>query len=326
VGTHDLATALRAGDRQALATAITLVESLRADDEPRAEALLQELLPHTGSALRIGVTGAPGVGKSTLIETIGTRLCARDRRVAVLAIDPSSTVTGGSILGDKTRMTALAREPNAFIRPSPGRGMPGGVGSRTREAILLCEAAGFGVVLVETVGTGQAETEVATMVDLVLLLLSPAGGDELQGIKRGVMELCDVVVVHKADGELVAAADRAAQQCLQALRVLRAGDPEPVPVLAVSSLTGAGIEELWQAIEDRAQARRQSGELERRRTRQAEQWLEAAMRDRLLAALYGEARVQQVLPGLRAEVAAGRLLPTAAARRLIGLRGGRAAT
>ena len=241
------AQALRNGDRQALARAITLVESRREADRSQAEALLREVLPHTGKALRLGLTGAPGVGKSSLIEALGTRLCNRGHRVAVLAVDPSSAVTGGSILGDKTRMHELARQPHAFIRPSPGGDTLGGVAAHTREALLLCEAAGFDVVLVETIGTGQSETAVAGMVDFFLLMLSPAAGDELQGIKRGVMELCDGILVHKADGDLAAAADRAAQQVLLALRVLRAGEADKPTVLVGSSLTGKGIDEIGRA-------------------------------------------------------------------------------
>ncbi|MFY9340870.1 MAG: methylmalonyl Co-A mutase-associated GTPase MeaB, partial [Planctomycetota bacterium] len=245
----ELANAIRAGDRAALARGITLVESMRPADEAAAEALLQALLPHTGDSLRIGITGAPGVGKSTLIEALGIDLCAAGRKVAVLAVDPSSAVSGGSILGDKTRMTELSRHPAAFIRPSPGAEAPGGVARHTREALLLCEAAGHDVVLVETIGTGQSEVAVHGMVDFFLLLLSPAAGDELQGIKRGVMELADAVLVHKADGDLAAAADRASQQCTLAMRVLHGGDAAPPPVLLASALTRRGLPELWQAIE-----------------------------------------------------------------------------
>ncbi|MGE3174687.1 MAG: methylmalonyl Co-A mutase-associated GTPase MeaB [Planctomycetota bacterium] len=318
--TDSLAAALRAGDRAALARAITLVESRRPQDQTAAEALLTGLLPHTGGAARIGVTGAPGVGKSTFLEALGVRLCAAGRRVAVLAVDPSSAVTGGSILGDKTRMAELSRHPNAFVRPSPGGDTPGGVAARTREALLLCEAAGFDVVLVETIGTGQSETAVAAMVDAFLLLLSPAAGDELQGIKRGVMELCSAVLVHKADGDLQAAAERAAQQCALALRVLRGHDR--TPVRTGSSLTGRGIGELWTAIEDELAQQRASGEVARRRAQQAEHWLDGTVRELLLGAFFADARVGAELPRLRAEVAAGRMLPGAAARALLALHRG----
>jgi LAO/AO transport system kinase len=314
-----LAAAVRQGDRQALARAITLVESRRDDDQAQAERLLQALLPATGGALRLGITGAPGVGKSTLIEVLGTRLCAGGKKVAVLAVDPSSVRTGGSILGDKTRMNELARQQNAFIRPSPGGDTPGGVAARTREALLCCEAAGFEVVLIETIGTGQSETAVALMVDFFLLLLSPAAGDELQGIKRGVMELCDGVLVHKGDGDLAAAADRAAQQCMLALRVLHSGDGAVPFVLVGSSLTGRGIDDLWDAISAAVAARRADGSLRRRREAQAEGWLDAVVRDHLLGAFLADPRVQQQLPQLRADVAQGRLLPGAGARQLLAL-------
>lgn len=313
------AAAIRAGDRQALARAITLVESRRPEDEARGEALLTELLPHTGNALRLGITGAPGVGKSTFIEALGMRLCRAGRRVAVLAVDPSSSVSGGSILGDKTRMTALAREPRAFIRPSPSGDTPGGVARRTREAMLLCEAAGHDVVLVETVGTGQSETAVAGMVDLFLLLLSPAAGDELQGIKRGAMELCDLVVVHKADGDLQAAAERVRQQCATALPVLRGADAPTVST--ASSVTGAGLDELWTAVEQRHRALCDGGGLQRRRAGQALAWLDQELHQRVLARFLGRGDVGALLDRLRPEVRAGRLLPHAAARQVLALAG-----
>ncbi len=317
--TDSLAAAVRAGDRSALARAITLVESRRPADQQPTEQLLQSLLPATGTALRLGVTGAPGVGKSTLIEVLGTRLCERGHRLAVLAVDPSSAVTGGSILGDKTRMNDLARHPNAFIRPSPGGATLGGVAARTREALLCCEAAGFDIVLIETIGTGQSETAVAAMVDFFLLLLSPAAGDELQGIKRGVMELADGILVHKADGDLGPAADRAAQQCLLALRVLHAGPAAPPFVQIGSSQTGRGLDELWQQLTARVATWRTDGTLQRRRNEQAQGWLDAALREDLLGAFFADARLQTELPRLRAEVAAQRLLPGAAARRLLAL-------
>jgi LAO/AO transport system kinase len=315
-----LANAIQSGDRQALARAITLVESRRDDDRVRAEALLRSLLPNTGNALRLGITGAPGIGKSTLIEVLGMRLCARGHKVAVLAVDPSSTITGGSILGDKTRMQDLARHPSAFIRPSPGGATLGGVAASTREAMLLCEAAGFDIVLVETIGTGQSETAVAGMVDFFLLLLSPAAGDELQGIKRGVMELCDGILVHKADGDLAAAADRAAQQVLLALHVLHAGSTQKPPVVVGSSATGKGIDELWQAIAQQVATARANGSLQQRREQQQQQWLDATLRQYLLDAFFADPRVQAALPALRAAVAEGRELPPAAARSLLALR------
>ncbi|HEU4417879.1 MAG TPA: methylmalonyl Co-A mutase-associated GTPase MeaB [Planctomycetota bacterium] len=315
-----LAAAIRGGDTAALARGITLVESQSAADVATAEGLLQTLLPHAGGSLRIGITGAPGVGKSTLIEALGLRLCDAGRRVAVLAVDPSSTVTGGSILGDKTRMTELSRHRNAFIRPSPGGSTQGGVAARTREAMLLCEAAGYGVVFVETIGTGQGEVRVHGMVDFFLLLLSPAAGDELQGIKRGVMELADAVLVHKADGDLGPAADRAAQQCLLAMRVLRGGEVEPPPIVLGSSVTGKGLDELWQQIEQRLTARQKSGAFAARRTQQAGEWLDTAIRERLLAEFFGDAAIAQAMATAREQVARGELLPSAAARRLLSLR------
>jgi LAO/AO transport system kinase len=320
IATQALAAAIRGGDTAALARGITLVESRNAADVATAEELLQTLLPHTGASLRIGITGAPGVGKSTLIETLGLRLCGAGKRVAVLAVDPSSSVTGGSILGDKTRMTELSRHPNAFIRPSPGGSTQGGVAARTREAMLLCEAAGYGVVFVETIGTGQGEVAVHGMVDFFLLLLSPAAGDELQGIKRGVMELADGVLVHKADGDLGPAADRAAQQCLLALRVLRGGEGEPPPIVLGSSVTGRGLDELWHAIEQRISSRRQSGAFAANRTQQAGEWLDAAVRERLLAEFFGDTAIAQAMAMARQQVARGELLPSAAARRLLALR------
>ena len=312
----ELAARIRAGDRKALARAITLVESRRDQDIAAAEALLQTLLPHTGNAIRVGITGAPGVGKSTLIEALGRRLTGTGHKVAVLAVDPSSAVTGGSILGDKTRMQELSRDPNAFIRPSPGGDTLGGVAARTRESMLLCEAAGFDVVLVETIGTGQSEVAVAGMVDFFLLLLSPAGGDELQGIKRGVMELADGILVHKADGDLLPAANRAAQQCSLAMRVLRSGEAM-APVLVGSSITGAGLDELWAAIDATATAQRGSGELQRRRTAQGDAWLDEAIRERLLALFASDPAAQQALATARADVRAGRTLASAAARQLL---------
>jgi LAO/AO transport system kinase len=312
----DLIRRLCAGDRAALAKAITLVESRREDDQRQAEALLTELLPRTGHGVRVGLTGAPGVGKSTLIEALGMRLVASGKKVAVLAVDPSSAVTGGSILGDKTRMTELSRSPHAFVRPSPGGDTLGGVAARTRESMLLCEAAGFDVVLIETIGTGQSEVAVHGMVDFFLLLLSPAAGDELQGIKRGVMELADGILIHKADGDLAPAADRAAQQCLLALRVLHAGALPP-PVVVGSSVTGRGIAELWQAIEARLADARADGSLLARRSAQASAWLEQTMRDRLLAELQGDPRIAAALTDARADVAAGRKLPSAVARDLL---------
>lgn len=319
----ELAAAVLAGDRQALAAAITLTESTLAEDEARAETLLRKLLPHSGKARRIGITGAPGVGKSTLIETLGTQLCDAGHRIAVLAVDPSSVRTGGSILGDKTRMQKLASREDAFVRPSPGGETPGGTAAKTRESLLVCEAAGFDVVIVETIGTGQSETAVAGMVDFFLLLLSPAAGDELQGIKRGVMELADGVVVHKADGNLLQAAEHAAQQCRLALQVLHSGaSPEtPTPVLVGSSIDGRGMDEIWPMIEEAIQTAQDSGALATRRQQQAGEWLDATLRARLLADFMADPDIAAALPQLREAVMQGRELPSAATRQLLELRG-----
>lgn len=320
MATSALATAIRTGDRTALARGITLVESRREPDIATAETLLRELLPHTGHSTRIGITGAPGVGKSTLIESLGLRLCAHNKRVAVLAVDPSSAITGGSILGDKTRMNELARHANAFIRPSPGGDSTGGVAAKTREAMLLCEAAGYDTVLVETIGTGQSETAVHGMVDFFLLLLSPAAGDELQGIKRGVMELADGILVHKADGDLAAAAERAAQQCLLAMRVLHAGEATTPPVVIGSSVTGTGLDDLWRAIENRTERARADGSFAARRVRQAGDWLEQTVRERLLANFLGDATIAAAMQQAKDDVARGTRLPGEAARALLALR------
>jgi LAO/AO transport system kinase len=313
----DLANAIKGGDRGALARAITLVESRRDEDVDEAGRLLEALLPSAGGALRVGITGAPGVGKSTLIERLGLTLCDAGRRVAVLAVDPSSVVTGGSILGDKTRMDELSRRPDAFIRPSPGGGTLGGVASRTQEAALVCEAAGYDVVLVETIGTGQSEVAVHGMVDFFLVMLSPAAGDELQGIKRGVMELADGVLVHKADGDLLAAANRTAQQCMVAMRVLHAGEPAPPAVLLGSSVTGDGLAKLWQAVEDFVARSRGDGAFDERRRQQAVGWLERSLRDALLEDFLRAPEVAEALERSRRRVADGEGVPSVAARDLL---------
>lgn len=312
----DLAKSILNGDRGALARGITLIESRRPEDLQAAEALLGELLPHCGKSVRVGITGAPGVGKSTLIETLGQQLCDAGTRLAVLAVDPSSSVTGGSILGDKTRMNELSRHENAFIRPSPGGATLGGVAGRTQEAMLLCEAAGHEVVLIETIGTGQSEVAVHNMVDFFLVLLSPAAGDELQGIKRGVMELADGVLVHKADGDLLPAANRTAQQCLLAMRILHSGEASP-PVVTGSSTTNTGITELWQSIEQEIEKRRETGALAERRSRQAVEWLDRTLQDTLLADFLSAPQAAQALAAARDRVAAGKQVATAAAREVL---------
>ncbi|HWU25878.1 MAG TPA: methylmalonyl Co-A mutase-associated GTPase MeaB [Rhizomicrobium sp.] len=314
----ELAAQLRKGDRRTLARAITLVESTRLEDRSEAEALLTELLPQTGRAIRIGISGAPGAGKSTFIEAFGTYLTEQGQRVAVLAVDPSSQRSGGSILGDKTRMEQLARNPRAFIRPSPSGMTLGGVARRTREALLLVEAADFDVVLVETVGVGQSETAVAGMVDLFVLLVSPGGGDDLQGIKRGVMELADLVLVTKADGDLMAAANRAASDYQAALHLMRPKYPGVPPQVAkVSALKGEGIAEAWTiAAAYHAQLVR-DGHLRRLREEQARRWFWSEVEAVLMETIGSDPRAAEAAQGLEAAVVAGRALPHAAARSLI---------
>ncbi|QYG92395.1 methylmalonyl Co-A mutase-associated GTPase MeaB [Iamia sp. SCSIO 61187] len=314
-----LAEGVRAGDRRSLARAITLVESTRADHREQADALVSGLLPHTGGAVRLGISGPPGVGKSTFIEAFGTHLTGLGHRVAVLAVDPSSSRSGGSILGDKTRMERLVRDPHAFIRPSPAGGELGGVARRTREAMLLCEAAGFDVVLVETVGVGQSEIAVADLTDLFVLLASPAGGDDLQGVKRGIMELADVVVVTKADGELAQAAAHACADIRRALHLLRPRHTEVEPqALLASSPTGAGIAEAWDAIRTAHEALAASGGLARQRAQQARAWLWSEVQGALELMLRTDPDVAAALPEVEAQVEAGSLTPSAGARRILG--------
>ena len=312
-----LADALIQGDRRALAQAITLVESSRPDHRPLADRLLEILLPRTGRSIRIGISGAPGVGKSTFIESFGLHLLSRGHRLAVLAVDPSSRLGGGSILGDKTRMTRLAGEAKAFIRPSPAGGTLGGVARRTREAMLMVEAAGYDVVLVETVGVGQSETAVADMTDMFLLMLLPGSGDDLQGIKRGIVELADLILVNKADGALKELASRTAADYQHALRLLHPASPGWTPEVQIcSALEGTGIPEAWATIE-RFRATLGDAAIAARRAGQAKAWLRAELSDSLLAVLAGHPRVRDRLPALEGEVAAGRLAPGAAARLLL---------
>jgi LAO/AO transport system kinase len=306
----ELADAIRAGDRRALARGITLVESTRPDHREQASELLDALLPATGSATRVGVSGAPGVGKSTFIESLGQRLTSDDHRVAVLAVDPSSSRSGGSILGDKTRMSELARDPNAFIRPSPSGGALGGVARRTREAMLLCEAAGFDVVLVETVGVGQSEIDVESMVDVFVLLVQPGGGDELQGLKRGIVELADVIVVTKADGDLADAAKHAEADYRHATRFLRPKDGVSQPqVLRASSVTGDGIGETWAAVRARMEALTTHETLTTRRAGQASAWLWREINDRLADELRHDPAVAGALRRVEDDVRTGAVSP-----------------
>ncbi|MEZ5181989.1 MAG: methylmalonyl Co-A mutase-associated GTPase MeaB [Acidimicrobiales bacterium] len=314
----DLVAAVGAGDRRALARAITLVESTRADHRARAAALVDAVLPRAGGAVRVGISGPPGVGKSTFIEALGTHLTGAGHHVAVLAVDPSSRRSGGSILGDKTRMEALARDPRAFIRPSPAGTELGGVARRTREALLLCEAAGFDVVLVETVGVGQSELAVADLVDVFVLLASPSGGDDLQGIKRGIMELADLVVVTKADGDLAPAANHAAADLRRALHLLRPKhDGLVVSTLLVSSPAGIGIPEVWDEVVAIHGHLRDSDALRRLRAEQAKAWLWDELRSGLLERFRASPAVRAELHRLEQEVVAGQVSPTAAAQRLL---------
>lgn len=315
----ELAGRVAGGDRRALARAITLVESGRADHRAGAAALL-EALGGGRQALRIGLSGTPGVGKSSFIEAFGKMLTGQGLRVAVLAVDPSSARSGGSILGDKTRMERLSRDPLAFIRPSPSQAQMGGVARRTREAVALCEAAGFDVVLIETVGVGQSEVMVAEMADLFVLLLAPAGGDELQGVKRGIMEMADLILVNKTDGELKAAARRTRADYAGALRLLRKRpqDPEGFPkVLCVSAAEETGLAEAWEEMRALADWRRGSGHFAARRAEQARHWFEEEVRQGLLARLTADASVRARMERLGEEVAAGRAAPARAAAEML---------
>ncbi|MEM7587242.1 MAG: methylmalonyl Co-A mutase-associated GTPase MeaB [Acidobacteriota bacterium] len=322
LGIEELAEGVIAGSRAMLGRAITLVESNRADHQERAQELLGRLLPRTGRAIRVGVTGVPGVGKSTFLDAFGSFLTAREHRLAVLAIDPSSTVSGGSILGDKTRMERLATDSRAFIRPSPSGGSLGGVARKTRETILLCEAAGYDVVFVETVGVGQSEILVAGMVDSVLLLLLPNAGDELQGIKRGILELVDVLAVNKADGDRIAAARQACQQYLAALKFVRPSSPNwQPPVMSVSALEATGLEEIWSALEQHRETMQKHGELEPKRREQKLQWMRSLVEESILGSFHTAPRVAAAVPDLERRVVEGEITPTRAAQQLVALVG-----
>ncbi len=313
-----LAAELVGGSRRALARAITLVESTRAAHREQAAALLARLAGAPAATLRIGISGAPGVGKSTFIEALGHHIVESGRRLAVLAVDPSSSLSGGSILGDKTRMPELARDVRVFVRPSPTGGTLGGVARRTRETIALCEAAGFDTVIVETVGVGQSETAVAGMTDLFVLLLAPGGGDDLQGIKRGVMELVDLALVTKADGDLAASAGRAAADCANALRLLRRRSARWTPVAATcSAIEGRGIVEAWTTMLDYQRVMAESGELTARREAQARAWLWSEVSEQLLERFKADPRVRAELPRLEQRVRDGDIPAAAGAERLV---------
>jgi len=315
-----LARGLLAGERAALARAITLIESAAPQHRDLAQALLGRLMPHSGRSLRIGITGVPGAGKSTFIDSFGCALTARGKRVAVLAIDPSSSLSGGSILGDKTRMERLSRDEKAFIRPSPTGGVLGGVAGRTREAILLCEAAGYDVILVETVGTGQSEVRLRALVDFFLLLLITGAGDELQGIKKGVIEIADALVINKADGDNIAAAQAARAQFSQSLRyVAPATEGWCTRAFTASGISGDGIEDIWRAIGEFVAQTKASGVFAKRRAQQQREWLHSELEAQLRQRLYGNAAFQAKLPELEAAVVNGELPAATAAERLLRL-------
>jgi LAO/AO transport system kinase len=312
-----LAGRLVAGDRAALARAITLIESRKPAHQEMARALMQAVLPRTGRAIRVGITGVPGVGKSTLIDTLGSNLTAEGHRIAVLAIDPSSTRTGGSILADKTRMARLANDPSAFIRPSPASGTLGGVATRTRETMLLCEAAGFDVILVETVGIGQSETAVADMTDFFLVLMLPGAGDELQGIKKGVLELADMIAINKAEGEGRGRAEAAKAEYLAALHILQpASATWSPPVVLVSGLANQGLDAMWGQVVEHRQRMQASGAFEAKRRAQQMKWMWTMLEDRLRSRLRADANVKRHVAALEARVANGELAPTLAAEEI----------
>ncbi|MGY1811915.1 methylmalonyl Co-A mutase-associated GTPase MeaB [Blastococcus sp. SYSU D00820] len=309
---------VRAGDRRSVARAITLVESRRGDHRERAQELLVELLPHAGGARRVGISGVPGVGKSTFIDQLGTDLTATGSKVAVLAVDPSSARSGGSILGDKTRMARLSVDPHAFIRPSPTAGTLGGVAQATRESMVVVEAAGYDVVLVETVGVGQSEVTVAEMVDSFLFLTLARTGDQLQGIKRGILEIADVIAVNKADGPGATDARTAARELAGAIRMLRGHDEEwEVPVLTCAGLTGEGLDRVWAALVEHQDRARASGAFDERRRTQQVRWTWQLVRGGLEHELRAHPEVRGLTPELERAVLAGELTPALAARRLL---------
>jgi LAO/AO transport system kinase len=314
----ELAEAVRSGHRAALPRAITLVESTRADHREQAQQLLLALMPAAGSAHHVGITGVPGVGKSTAIEALGTMLIDQGHRVAVLAVDPSSTRTGGSILGDKTRMPRLATHPDAYIRPSPTSGTLGGVAKATRETIVLLEAAGFDVILVETVGVGQSEVAVANMVDTFIFLTLARTGDQLQGIKKGVLELADIVVVNKADGDHLADARIAARELSSAIRLIYPRDAlwRP-PILTMSALEGTGLTELWDTVERHRQVLKEAGEFEARRRAQQVDWTWQMVRDTVLERVLSNPEVRKIRADIERQVLTGELTPAMAAQQIL---------
>jgi LAO/AO transport system kinase len=317
---QNYASGVRSGDRVTLARAITLVESTKSEHKALAQELLQEVLADTGKAYRIGITGVPGVGKSTMIDQLGTNLTQDGHKVAVLAVDPSSTRSGGSVLGDKTRMPRLAVDEHAFIRPSPTSGTLGGVTRKTRETMALCEAAGFDVILVETVGVGQSETAVSEMVDFFLALMLPGAGDELQGIKKGIIEIADMIAVNKADGENVERANAAASVYRAALNIIAATSPTwSPPVLTISGIKNLGLDTLWDKIVAHRKLLTESGEFSERRQSQAVKWMHEMLEDRLKAVLHENKKVSERLPAVEKQVREGTLTPTLAVREIMSL-------
>jgi LAO/AO transport system kinase len=318
IAPKQLAQSVRKADRRALAQAITLIESAKPEDRGAAGELMNELIPHAGQSIRIGISGVPGVGKSTFIESFGNHLIDAGHKVAVLAVDPSSALSGGSILGDKTRMETLSRNENAFIRPSPAGQTLGGVTRHTRDTISIVEAAGFDVVIVETVGVGQSETAVAEMTDIFILLLLPGGGDELQGIKRGIVELADLIVVNKADGALASEANRSAADYRGALGFLRPRRPDwAVPVETCSALEQTGIDAIWDIVERYRATMAANGEFKKTRSAQATAWLWQEAAEILLAQLRQDAKIGDQTAALEAAVANGEISPGVAAQELV---------
>ncbi len=318
----DYADRVRSGDRATLARAITLVESTKPEHNAEAQELLQALLAHTGGAVRLGITGVPGVGKSTTIDQLGMNLVKAGNKVAVLAVDPTSKRTGGSILGDKTRMSELAQSPNAFIRPSPTSGTLGGVTRKTRETMALLEAAGFDVIIIETVGVGQSEVAVADMVDFFLVLLLAGGGDDLQGIKKGIIELADMIAINKADGDNIPRAKRAANEYQNAIAIFTPKDAAWLPpVVTISGRDNHGLDALWNKIEEHRTIMTESGAFAARRQSQAVEWMHDMLEDRLMSALKANRKVAARLPEIENEVREGRLVPTLAVDEILRLMG-----
>lgn len=309
---------VKKGERNILARAITLVESNNPKHMQLAQEMLQELLPYTGKSLRVGITGVPGAGKSTFIEALGCKLCEQGHKVAVLAVDPSSTVTKGSILGDKTRMEQLTRQPNSFIRPSPSSGTLGGVSRKSRETLLLCEAAGYDIILVETVGVGQSETTVRSMVDCFLLVVLTGAGDELQGMKKGIMELADIITVNKADGDNKQRAMLARADYERILHYLRpATEGWHTPALTCSALTDMGIKELWQTVEKFFQQVKDSGVFEKRRQTQVLSWMHSMVEEHLYRGFFENPNIVKLLPEVEAQVKQGTIVTTRAVQQLL---------